>query len=79
MKTDAGKIDFSKLWEWMEKKHYNKQYLVNNGIHKSTLYKLVRNDTVTTDTICRLCYLLKCKPGQIMDYIQPGSEETELP
>lgn len=77
MKTDAGKMDFSRLWEWMEKKHYNKQYLLNNGMYKTTVYKLANNETVTTETLCRLCYLLKCKPHQIMEYIPPEDMKTE--
>ena len=79
MRTEKyGIISFDKLWQVLERKKLNKQYLLNHGLNKNTIYKLVRNDTITTETICKLCFLLKCKPGQIMDYIQPGSEETEL-
>ena len=74
-KKDYGKIDYSKLWAYMEKKHVNKQWLLNNGFHKNALYKLVNNETVTTETICKLCYLLNCIPGNILEYIPPTKTE----
>lgn len=75
MRTEEfGKMDFSKLWQTMERKKVNKQYLLNNGLNKTTIYKLVRNDTITTETICKLCYLLNCKPGNIMEYMPPLEE-----
>lgn len=75
MKLDNyGKITFDKLWLLLERKHLNKQWLLDNGIYKRTIYQLVRNENVTTETICKLCYLLKCKPQNIMEYMQP--EET---
>lgn len=63
-----GYIDFSKLWELMEKKELNKQWLKNNGIHSNTVAKLTKNENVTCDVICNLCRLLNCQPGQIMEY-----------
>ena len=59
-----GYIDFSKLWNILEKKEYNKQWLKNNGIHSNTVAKLTKNENV----ICNLCKLLNCQPGDIMEY-----------
>ena len=64
-----GYIDFSKLWEVMEKKKYNKEFLRKNGIHANTVQKLVKNQNVTCEVIATLCALLKCQPGQIMRYV----------
>lgn len=78
MKIDNyGKITFDKLWLLLEKKHLNKQWLLNNGIYKRTIYQLVNNENVTTETIGKLCYLLKCKPQNIMEYIPPESPTAE--
>ena len=63
-----GHIDFSKLWQLIEKKAYNKQWLKNNGIHSNTVAKLTKNENVTCDVICNLCKLLNCQPGDIMEY-----------
>ena len=78
MRTEKyGIISFEKLWQVLERKKLNKQYLLNHGLNKNTIYKLVRNDTITTDTICKLCFLLKCKPQQILDYIPPEECKNE--
>ena len=69
-----GKMDFSKLWDLMEKRNINKQWLVNRGLQKTTIYKLARNENVTCEVLTHLCYLMKCQPKQIMDYIPPSEE-----
>ena len=66
---DNGYIDFSKLWEVMEKKKLNKEFLRKTGIHANTVQKLVKNQNVPCEVIATLCALLKCQPGQIMRYI----------
>lgn len=65
---DNGYINFSKLWELMEKKNVNKQWLKKNGIHSNTVAKLTKNGNVTCEVICNLCRLLECQPGDIMEY-----------
>lgn len=65
---DNGYINFSKLWELMEKKNVNKQWLKKNGIHSNTVAKLAKNGNVTCEVICNLCRLLECQPGDIMEY-----------
>ena len=65
-----GYIDFTRLWELVDKKNLNKQWLKNNGIHSNTVAKLTKNENVTCDVICNLCKLLDCQPGQIMEYKQ---------
>lgn len=52
----------------MDKKGLKKQWLIDNGIHRATVYKLVKNENVTCEVICNLCKLLRCQPGQIMEY-----------
>ena len=58
--NNHGALDYSRLWELLEKKKHNKQWLLNNGIHKATIYKLVRGENVNTTVLCEICYLLKC-------------------
>ena len=77
MYGDHGYLDFTKLWEFIEKKGKNKQFLLNNGLHKGTIYHLVRNESVSAGTIASLCYLLDAKPNQIMEYVPPTKGETE--
>lgn len=76
---EYGYIDFSKLWEVMKRKGHNKQYLLNNGIHKTTLYKLVNNKNVTCEVIAKLCYILTTQPKNIMEYKPPAVHDQTQP
>lgn len=62
---DNGYINFSRLWELMERKNVNKQWLRDNGIHSNTVAKLTKNGNVTCEVICNLCRLLECQRGDI--------------
>lgn len=64
-----GIIDFSRLWELLNKKGYNKQWLRNHGIHSNTVVKLTKNENVTCEVIANLCMLLECQPVDIMEYV----------
>lgn len=66
---ENGYMDFEKLWNLLEKKKLNKQWLRNNGIHASTISKLVKNENVTCEVLCNICKLLKCQPEDIMTYV----------
>ena len=48
---DNGRIDFSRLWQIMDKKELNKQWLKNNGIYSNTVAKLTKNENVTCEVI----------------------------
>lgn len=63
-----GIIDFSRLWELLERKGYNKQWLRNNGIHSNTVAKLAKNQNVTCEVIANICHMLNCQPWEIMEY-----------
>ena len=41
---EYGKISFAKFWTLLERKHLNKQHLINNGIHRATVYKIARDE-----------------------------------
>ena len=45
--ADCGYISFNKLFILLNKYNKNKQYLINNGIHSNTIYKLQNNGKVT--------------------------------
>lgn len=47
-----------------------------NIMGQLTLQNLREGKTVKTDVICRLCYLLKCKPEDIMEYV-PDEKDGE--
>lgn len=63
-----GFIDFSRLWNVLERKGHNKQWLKENGIHSNTVAKLSKNENVTCEVLAKLCNLLNCQVWEIMEY-----------
>ena len=71
-------IDFSKLWNVLEKKEYNKQWLKNNGIHSNTVAKLTKNENVTANAKSVLSVLGACiKDRDEIEIICEGEDEEE--
>ena len=46
-----------------------------NIIDKVLSGPLSKNKRVDTETINRLCEVLNCQPGDIMEYVEKGDEE----
>ncbi len=76
-------IYFYKLFDLMARKNLKKTDLsAKAGISRVTLTKMVNNGTVETSIIDKLCRALDCQPGDIMEYIEdstPQSEEAQKP
>ena len=63
-------VRFIKLFEILKAKGLSSTlWLRQNGIHPTTVNKLKKNEIVNTETINKLCQLLNCQPGDIMDYV----------
>ncbi len=71
-------ISYNKLFELIKKKNKTQYYLRQNGISPSILNKL-KNEKGGLDarTIEKLCKLLNCQPGDIMEYIPDTQDSTE--
>lgn len=62
-------IDYSNLWKLLAEKQISKSDLMQlTGLSSRVIAKLVKNETVTTDTIARICAALSCGVGDIMEY-----------
>lgn len=63
-------IKFDKLFARLDAEGKSAtNWLRQNGMHPSVVNKLRKNERVNTDTIDRLCGLLDCQPGDIMEYM----------
>ncbi len=62
-------IKYDKLWAYMEKNHISQYKLVTSGISHSSLARLKRNQSVSIDTIDKLCNILGCGVDEIMEHI----------
>ena len=69
-------VKYGKLFKLMEKQGINKYYLRTHGIHAAVVDKLIKGGTIDTKTIAKLCALLDCQPGDIMEYV-PDDETIE--
>ena len=68
-------IDYSKLWKLMIDKNISKTDLMEiTGLSSRIIAKLSKNQTVTTDTIARICAALSCDVGDMMEC----SNESDL-
>jgi len=61
----------------MEQKDINKHFLRLNGFNSKVVDRLVKGTHVNTSTIERLCALLDCQPGDIMEYVPDEWESAE--
>ena len=72
-----GVVSFLPLRLLMKKKNIKQQYLIDNGIHRATCYKLKRNENVNCEVIAHLCNLLDCQPKDIMKYYKTREEAEQ--
>ena len=63
-------LSYNKLWKLMVEKNINKTQLHEMAeISTNAVAKMSRNEPVSLDTIGKVCYVLKCDIGDIMEII----------
>ena len=70
-------ISYAKLFALMETKKIKKFDLRKQGIHSVVIEKLKADKNVDVSTISKLCALLDCQPGDIMEYLADDAEVSE--
>ena len=69
-------ISYAKLFARMEEKGIRKVDLRKiYGINPNTVDNLIKNRSVTVNTIMQLCEILDCQPGDIMEYVKGSPPE----
>ena len=63
-------IDFSPLWETMQKREMTQYQLLKSGIDNKTLDTLKKNKNVTLVTLEKLCKILECTPNDILRFTE---------
>ena len=67
-------ISYNKLWKLLiDKKMTKTELRIAADISTTTLAKLGKNETVSMDVMLRICKVLQCNIGDIMD----ATEEDE--
>lgn len=69
-------VNYNKLWKLLIDKNMNKTQLKNEA-HLSTnvVAKLGKNEKVSIDTLGKICEILNCNIGDIVDFIPNDKED----
>lgn len=68
-------IDYSRLWKLLIDKHMNKTQLKNTAhISTNAVAKLGKNESVSLDTLEKICTALDCNIEDIMDFVPLNTE-----
>lgn len=69
-------INYNKLWKLMIDQNMNKTQLKNLA-HLSTnvIAKLGKNESVSIDTLGKICKALRCNIGDIVDFVPEYDKE----
>ena len=71
-------IKYYKLFDLLTRRSMKKTDLIDTAsISSPTLAKLTKGESVTTETIEKICAALNVQPGDIMEYIPDQQEEGE--
>ena len=71
-------IVFNKLEKLMMAKGVKKFHLRKAGINSTILDKALNNGNIDTRTINKLCALLECQPGDIMEFISDTDKQEVI-
>jgi len=64
------KINYSKLFIKLKANNLTqKEFKARANISGGTMQKLINNDSITTNTICRICDYFRCMPDEIIEFI----------
>ncbi len=78
MEAYRMKIDYSKLFEKLKSKQLTqKKFRDDANISGATMQKLLHGQSVTTETICKICDFFNCMPDEIMEWIPDADYEKQ--
>ena len=70
-------ISYDKLWNVMKQKGVTQYALIKtHHVSPGQITRLKRNESVSTHTIEMFCKILRCEPGDLMEYIEEPEQES---
>lgn len=64
-------ISYEPLWETLNRRDMSTYDLIyKQGMSANTVYRIRHNQAITTKTLNELCFILKCKVSDIIEYIE---------
>lgn len=62
-------LDYTPLWETMQKKKVSQYSLLKAGIDNKTLDSIKKGNNITLLTVEKLCSILDCTPNDVVRFI----------
>ena len=70
-------VSYNKLWKLLIDRNMKRTELrIAAGISSSTLAKLGKNESVTTDVMVRICKTLNCDIGEIVEVVPDENADS---
>lgn len=71
-------VVYDKLFDKLKENHLTqKDFKANAKISSGTMGNLINNQSVTTETLCRICDYFQCMPDEIMEWIPDSDYEAK--
>ena len=70
-------LDYSPLWETMQRKNISQYSLLKSGIDNKTLDSLKKGNNITLLTLEKICAILGCTPNDVVRFSQSTTEKDD--
>ena len=67
-KEDISMLDYSPMWETMERKGITQYRLLKSGIDNKTLDTIKKGNNITLLTLEKICNILDCTPNEVVRF-----------
>ncbi len=72
---DAMAISFAPMRKYMKENNISYYYLANEGVESATLHRIRHDRNITTDTLGKICEIMKCQPADLICYLEEEHKE----
>ena len=69
-------ISFAPMRQYMKKHKISYYYLANQGLEAPTLHRIRHDQPITTETLGKICKIMKCQPADLIEYIENDEAEN---
>lgn len=71
-------IKYEKLFQMLKEKGWNTTRIRNENLLGQRTLTAIRNGTGGLDhrSIAKLCHVLECQPGDLMEYVEDSPKDT---
>ena len=63
-------LDYSPMWETMQRKGITQYRLLKSGIDNKTLDAIKKGSNITLLTLEKICTILECTPNDVVRFIK---------